>query len=254
MLSFEEMSMTMFPALQTMLYDGWVIRFADGYSNRSNSVNPVYGSTLPIEEKIQYCESLFAQKGLPAVFKMTKNVFPESLDTLLVVRGFEKFHETSVQTADLQRCAFDATPDSQVIVGSQLGMAIDQRTWFDLYVEFNKIDPKHVHTSQAILAAILAKPIYIALLDNGEPVACGMCVMQGVYAGFQDIVVKPDARGKGYGKQLMQCLMRTAQQNGANTAWLQVMYSNPVAMQLYAGLGFSEIYTYWYRRATAFHP
>ncbi len=34
----EELSMNALPSLQTILFDGWVIRFANGYFNRANSM------------------------------------------------------------------------------------------------------------------------------------------------------------------------------------------------------------------------
>ena len=37
----EELSMNALPALQTMLYGGWVLRFANGYTRRANSINPI---------------------------------------------------------------------------------------------------------------------------------------------------------------------------------------------------------------------
>lgn len=34
----EELSMNAWPSLQTIMYDGWVIILADGYTKRANSV------------------------------------------------------------------------------------------------------------------------------------------------------------------------------------------------------------------------
>jgi hypothetical protein len=35
----EEISLNAWPPLKQILYDGWVCRFADGYTRRANSVN-----------------------------------------------------------------------------------------------------------------------------------------------------------------------------------------------------------------------
>lgn len=55
----EELSMNAWSALQTKLYDGWILRFADGYSKRANSINPIYDSRISLEHK-----NMFLRKGI----------------------------------------------------------------------------------------------------------------------------------------------------------------------------------------------
>jgi hypothetical protein len=59
----EELSLNAWPAHQTLLYDGWVIRFANGYTKRANSVNPLYLSTIDLDEKIAFCRASIASKN-----------------------------------------------------------------------------------------------------------------------------------------------------------------------------------------------
>ena len=42
----EEVAMNAWPALQQMLFDGWIVRFAQGYTKRANSVHPRLASDL----------------------------------------------------------------------------------------------------------------------------------------------------------------------------------------------------------------
>ena len=79
----EELSLNAWASLQTVLYDGWVLRFANGYTKRANSVNPIHPSSLDIEEKIRFCENHYQDRNLPVVFKLTPTVYPSDLDEKL---------------------------------------------------------------------------------------------------------------------------------------------------------------------------
>ena len=83
----EELSLNSWPSLQNMFYDGWVLRFARGFTRRSNSISPLYSSGLDIDEKIRFCEGLYREKGLDCIFKMTPSVYPGDLDSILEAGG-----------------------------------------------------------------------------------------------------------------------------------------------------------------------
>src|SRR5437868_6694718 len=52
----EELTLNAWPPLQSMLYDGWLLGFSHGYTRRANSVQSLYPSSLPLDEKIAICE------------------------------------------------------------------------------------------------------------------------------------------------------------------------------------------------------
>src|SRR3982750_4886269 len=84
----EELSLNALPALETTYLDGWVVRFADGYTKRANSVNPLYTSVTDVEDKMDYCESIYAVRKQPTVYKMTPLAEPRDLDQFLTERGY----------------------------------------------------------------------------------------------------------------------------------------------------------------------
>jgi hypothetical protein len=97
----EEASLNAWPALKQMLFDGWILRFAAGYSRRNNSVNAVYPGRFPLPAKIEQCEALFREQGLPPTFRITPLAQPAELDSALESLGYAKVSPTLVQVAPL---------------------------------------------------------------------------------------------------------------------------------------------------------
>jgi hypothetical protein len=98
---FEELSMNAWPALQTLVLDGWVLRFSNGYSKRANSTMPLYQGTGDVNGKIAACERFYSERGLDTIFKLTTASSPPELDAILSERGYSLQGRTSVQTLDL---------------------------------------------------------------------------------------------------------------------------------------------------------
>ena len=49
----EDLSLNAWPSHQIELYDGWILRFSYFYTHRTNSVEQIGPSTIPVEEKVQ---------------------------------------------------------------------------------------------------------------------------------------------------------------------------------------------------------
>ena len=81
----------------------------------------------------------------------------------------------------------------------------------------------------------------------GEPVACGLGVVERELVGLFDIYTSDAHRGAGFGNTMVAGLLNWAREQGAERAYLQMVEDNIPASALYERLGFEEIYRYWYR-------
>ena len=236
----EQLSMNAWPSIQTLLYDGWVLRFAEGVTRRSNSVNPIFYSSLDVEEKIIFCENLYKPQNLPTIFKLTSHVYPSNLDEILTKKGYKKEAETSVQTCDLTQAQFETKPD--IILNNEL-----KEDWIRFFVELYEFDREKAEIYHKILENIVPEAVYASYRISNQIVGFGLGVKQGDHIGLYDIVVDKEHRGVGLGYYIVTALMQWGKSKGAKTSYLQVMLDNSVALHLYKKLGFDEQYQYWYR-------
>jgi ribosomal protein S18 acetylase RimI-like enzyme len=234
----EEITLNAWPPLQTMLVDGWVLRFANGYTRRANSISPLYTSANSVEDKIEFCEQVYWGKRLPVVFKMTSAVYPGNLDATLEQRGYAVDAPTNVQTMSLIDQNFSGDAELNATMTTE---------WLDSFCRMNKIADERKPTMQTMLDNIVPQKCFAAIRQQNQIIACGLSVLQDGYIGFYDIVTDAAFRNQGFGKQLMNSLLAWGKKNGAQNAYLQVMQNNSIALRLYSQLGFTQAYEYWYR-------
>jgi ribosomal protein S18 acetylase RimI-like enzyme len=239
----EELSINAWPAAQTLLYDGWVLRFANGYTRRANSINPLYPSKLGIGEKIRACEALYRDKNLPVIFKMTAASEPGELDDLLAGLGYQHEALTCVQVLDLDGW------DGQAAASAEFS-AVETAEWQAAFARMSGIKDSNQAAHQQILQAIHPQKCFAAVRAGNRVVSCGLGVLQAGYFGLYDIVTDASLRRQGYGETLVRNLLAWAKGQGARAAYLQVMLNNPPALRLYEKVGFREEYRYWYRVRT----
>lgn len=241
----EEASLNAWPALHQVMLDGWVLRFTRGFTKRANSVTPLYPAAQPPAEKIRYCENLYAREGLRTAFRMTTVSEENGLDDLLAARGYECIDPTQVLHRSLATGEFDVAGAFSVVPVASF-----------LATYANVQEPPDVDASSArrmselhrvILRAIRSETVFGSIMEDGEPVACGMAVVEREVVGLFDIVVHPGCRRRGHGRALVESLLKRAADMGARTAYLQVLNDNATARNLYTSLGFEPLYAYRYR-------
>ena len=108
----EEVGLNALQTQRQLFYDGWLLRVSPGKAKRARSVNAHFGSSLPLAQKIPYCERIYAERGLPALFRMTPFVQPSGLEEELAARGYRSFEDTLVQVGRL-----DGPPEAPSVPG-----------------------------------------------------------------------------------------------------------------------------------------
>jgi ribosomal protein S18 acetylase RimI-like enzyme len=240
----EELSLNAWPAHQTLLYDGWLLRFANGYTKRANSVNPIYSSTLDVDEKIAFCERIYQAQKLDVVYKLTSACFPENLDDILAAGGYQKDSPTSVQLLEM------ISRNVELARETELQESLSDN-WLDAFCRMSAVDEQRRKSLLRILSNIVPRTCFASLTQDGRIIAAGLGVLQTGFIGLFDIVVDREVRSRGIGRQIVESILSWGKQNGAQHSYLQVMLNNPPALLLYSKIGFVEQYQYWYRIKTA---
>ncbi len=235
----EEAALNSWPALQQMYYDGWLLRFARGYTKRANSITPLYSSLLPLEEKIETCEYFYKEKKLPTIFRLPSflEIVPE-LDELLGRRGYRYVERTLVLATELTPGVHDYDPALSIV---------SLTTWLSIFSQLSQSPIEKHQPHQEILERIVSRTLFVVLRINKMPVACGLGVLENDIFGMFEIFTAPEQRKKGYGTQLVRVMLDWARRQGATQAYLQVVGTNQDALAVYERLGFRELYSYWYR-------
>ena len=220
-----------------LLYDGWLLRLLPGKAKRARSVNAVYPSTLPVEEKVAYCERIFGAARLPTLFRITPFSQPAALDAVLERRGYGRFDLTAVESGDIDPHRLGGERASLMSLGP----------WIDAISELRRSPHEHRRAHLARLEGMPLAMRPMAVTSGGRVVATGLTMVEGEYAGLFDIVTHEEARRRGHARTIVASLLAAAWELGARHAYLQVNAQNAAARRLYAQFGFEERYMYWYR-------
>lgn len=230
----EERGFNSWPALKSVLVDGWVVRLSDGHTRRANSASPLFPSQLASDALIAAIEPLFQVSALRPVFRITPLANP-GVERLLLAEGWR-----------------DDDPSLGMFAKEPLGAADPAVTfereasdaWIDAAMAAYGFGQKGAASLRRTLPLIAPPAAFATLVEDGEPLAFGLAVAERGMVGFHDIVVAPKARGRGLGRRLVAALIDWGRRHGAPQAYLLVREGNQPARALYRSLGFTEVYRY----------
>lgn len=237
----EELSFNAWPSHKTELYDGWILRYSHNYTHRTNCVNLIAPSRIPLEEKVRFCENEYKLEETPCIFKISPLTDP-SIEEYLDKQGYEIQHITENLTMDLK----DYKPINNDIVVNIEYEVTDVWT-HSLFALNGTKEPIHLHIVPAMYQAIPKRVIEASIVVGGQIVATGLGILDRDHVGIYAIYVHENFRRRHYARSICNALLNEAKAMGAEHAYLQVVKNNNNARTLYESLGFRYLYTYWFR-------
>lgn len=243
----EDMSLNAWPSHQIQVYDGWLLRFSYFYTHRTNSVEQIGLSTIPIDNKIEYCEQAYRKWGTPSIFKISPLV-DRIFDRELERRGYTIEHITDVMTLDLNHFNFVSSDDVEVLLEPVISPQ-----WIDALFDLKgTTNIMHRQIVPSMYRAIPKDTVAASICHDGKTVATGLGIMDREFIGLYAIHVHPSFRDRGYAHAVCSAILCEGIRQGASRSYLQVISGNKPAEALYRSLGYQPFYTYWFR-ALALH-
>ena len=238
----EDLSLNAWPSHQMQIYDGWILRFSYFYTHRTNCIEQIGPSSIPLRDKLDYCEEVYERWGTPAIYKITP-LINSSFDQKLTERGYHVAHVTEVMTMELK-----GPLPGEIPWKVELSPCITSRWLEALFTMKGTVNQIHRKIVPSMYAAIPKDIIAASVLDKDQIVGTGLGILDRDYVGLYAIHVAEDYRGSHIGRSICRALLNAAARQGASSAYLQVVQGNKPAKNLYRSLGFEDFYTYWFRQ------
>lgn len=270
----EDLMVAGMPPLESRWQGRWLSRAAEGYTGRANSVLPLGDPGTPMTEAVAGAVSWYAEHGQTPLFQLFGPTgFDPRVDALgsqLIADGWQTFQRTLVMTAAVPRIPmtsgasqtrFGIPPETLVTApgtdenGSRSeAVAIrpaevialrqpDEHWWGAASTR----EREHRDVVDRMNALVPESAFPIALKDR-RPVGVARLAFAQGWMGIFSVHVRPEVRGAGIGRLLMQAALAEAAGRGISLAYLQVSADNIAAVRLYESLGFVVHHEYYYAR------
>ena len=221
---------------------GWLLRAAEGWTGRANSVLPLGDPGVPLDEALDGVLRWYADRGLPGRFQLPLP-FAGELDAELADRGWTTGNAALVMTADVVTVR-DRTAESAELPPVTVEPA-PSAAWLAAY-----------HYRGAALPDVAARVLVNApavacasVSDESGVVAIGRGAVAERWLGVTAMEVAPRARRRGLALHVLRALAAWGGRNRARHVYLQVAEGNTAGRALYERAGFGVHHRYHYREA-----
>lgn len=243
-----------FPGLSHTWIDGWLCRFSDGVTERSNSAAPLHPRCASEPVPVQAIHKAYQAHGLPTLILVPDRI---ARPTLNMPGQWERGPEILVMTRTCADLAGDITavpcPESLASLGDVTWEVAERprEDWLSLY--HFRGNPLPESTLRQLAQDINGHMGFGAIRIDGSTVAITRGTVTTspdgrTWLGFSAVEVDPAFRRRGLATLLGKVMLEWGRSQGASDAYLQVISTNEPGRHLYHNLGFGEHHRHRYLR------
>jgi GNAT superfamily N-acetyltransferase len=207
-----------------------------------------------VDTRIDTLVAHYRRRGVPCMWIVHPTAQPADLGERLLARGLEESELVTGMVADLEHLP-EAPP---VLAGIEVHEADDEtdvRHVFELISWRWQIPPEAKDHHRALNEAFMlgtpeAKVRCWLACRDGVPVSKVVLNCAAGAAGIHGVATKPEARKLGLARLLTILALQQARQEGYRMA---VLHSSPMAVSLYAKLGFEAAADFWVYTSGVLH-
>jgi GNAT superfamily N-acetyltransferase len=245
----EEVAALGWPAPDTARLGDWLLRAAEGWTGRANSVLPLGEPGRPFADALSAVRQWYAERGLPARLQVPLPLC-EALDAALAGDGWRAYNPTLVRVGTVDRVLAKAGDGGSLPPVTLETTPTD--AWLAAY-HYRGGDAVPPVATRVMTAA--ADPVFASVVIDGTVTGVARAVVDhdadGVgWCGITAVETAPEWRRRGIGRHLVGGVVRWAAGRGASLIYLQVMETNGPAHAMYDRLGFITSHRYHYRTPT----
>lgn len=237
----EQVAALGWPALETAPLGAWLLRSAEGFTGRANSVLPLGSPGRPLEQALAEVVTWYERRQLTPRFQVPLPL-RRDLDDALASHGWTAFDPVRVLVADLAAVRMLADRRDDVAPPSVSDRPDD--AWLAAYHYRGTELPT---VARKVMSAG-AEPLFVSLADDTGVVAVARGAVDEGWLGVTAVEVAARARRQGLGRTLLHDLLAAGHARGARFTYLQVAEENAPARAFYDRLGFVDHHGYHYRR------
>jgi GNAT superfamily N-acetyltransferase len=245
----ERIAANTWPAETERRFGAWIARASRGVTKRANSV--LTAGERPGDPKwLEDIERFYRERSLPVYFHIS-DASPPGLDEELAEQGYVKETPCLVMTAESEEvfelAARKLAHRDMDRYEARYTECPDER-WLEEFIKIEQFPAERRDFYTGLFQRMGAGKIFVSLADGQRTVAVGTALTEGLWAGFVNVAVREQDRGKGIGYFLMQKLAEWSVNQGAERLYLQVIADNMPALRLYRNIGFAPFFAYHYRK------